>query len=73
MRLDEFKHQPQAAPPAVRPDMLPPPPPPPQEDDGAFVRRVRLVYLDRVTREHQRLDLIESPQLEWLIVNLCLS
>merc|ERR1719313_2179044 len=55
-------HNKTAPAPAPRPDMLPPPPPPPQEDDGAFVRRVRLVYLDRVTREHQRLDLIESKE-----------
>merc|ERR1719387_1401962 len=40
--------------------MLPMPPAPAREDDESFLRRVRLVYLDRVTREHQRLDLLEE-------------
>lgn len=36
---------------------IPLPPPPPREDDSAFVRRVRLIYMDRVMREHQKQDL----------------
>lgn len=40
-----------------------PPPPPPREDDQAFVRRVRLVYMDRVNREHERQDLAEDGAL----------
>lgn len=38
-----------------------PPPPPPREDDQAFVRRVRLVYMDRVNKEHEWQDLLEDP------------
>merc|ERR1719316_2184299 len=38
---------------------VPLPPPPPREDDSAFVRRVRLIYMDRVMREHQKQDLLE--------------
>ncbi|CAD7972506.1 unnamed protein product [Amoebophrya sp. A25] len=38
---------------------VPLPPPPPREDDSAFVRRVRLIYMDRVMREHQKQELLE--------------
>merc|ERR1719331_3343031 len=38
---------------------VPLPPPPPREDDSAFVRRVRLIYMDRVMREHQKQDLLD--------------
>lgn len=52
---------PPGMPPPGMPGLAPvPPPPPPQEDDQAFVRRVRLVYMDRVTREHQKIDLLEG-------------
>mmetsp|Transcript_35794 Transcript_35794/g.80829 ORF Transcript_35794/g.80829 Transcript_35794/m.80829 type:complete len:679 (+) Transcript_35794:3725-5761(+) len=42
------------------PTMLPPPPPPPKEDDQAFIRRVRLTYMDKVIREHERTDILED-------------
>eukprot|EP00392_Amoebophrya_sp_AT5.2_P018989 g19671.t1 len=38
---------------------VPLPPPPPREDDSAFVRRVRLIYMDRVMREHQKQEILE--------------
>jgi uncharacterized membrane protein YagU involved in acid resistance len=41
---------------------VPLPPPPPREDDSAFVRRVRLIYMDRVMREHQKQDLQEIEE-----------
>merc|ERR1719460_3203668 len=54
---------------ALRPE----PPAPPKEEDSAFVRRVRLVYLDRVTREHQRLDLLDSTDTGKPIPNAVLT
>lgn len=42
---------------------VPLPPPPPREDDSAFVRRVRLIYMDRVMREHQKQDLLDLEAL----------
>merc|ERR1740139_99144 len=36
------------------------PPPPPREDDQAFVRRIKLTYMDKVTREHDKHDLLED-------------
>jgi len=43
-----------------KPPGLAPPPPPPKEDDQAFVRRIRLTYLDKVIREHEKRDLLED-------------
>lgn len=41
--------------------MVPPvPPPPPREDDQAFVRRIRLTYMDKVTKDHDKHDLLED-------------
>lgn len=40
--------------------MPPPPPPPPKEDDQAFVRRIRLTYMDKVIKEHEKHDLLED-------------
>jgi len=45
--------------PAV-PLVPPAPPPPPKEDDQAFVRRIRLTYMDKVSREHDKHDLLED-------------
>jgi len=42
------------------PGMPPPPPPPPKEDDQAFVRRIRLTYMDKVIKEHEKHDLLED-------------
>eukprot|EP00930_Biecheleria_cincta_P039523 TRINITY_DN27167_c0_g2_i1.p1 TRINITY_DN27167_c0_g2~~TRINITY_DN27167_c0_g2_i1.p1 ORF type:complete len:2805 (-),score=431.05 TRINITY_DN27167_c0_g2_i1:54-8468(-) len=43
--------------------LVPPaPPPPPREDDQAFVRRIRLVYMDKVTKEHDKHDLLEDME-----------
>jgi len=39
---------------------IPVPPPPPKEDDQAFVRRIRLTYMDKVIKEHERFDLLED-------------
>lgn len=39
---------------------MPPPPPPPKEDDQAFVRRIRLTYMDKVIKEHEKHDLLED-------------
>jgi hypothetical protein len=39
---------------------IPPPPPPPKEDDQAFVRRIRLTYMDKVIKEHEKHDLLED-------------
>lgn len=36
------------------------PPPPPREDSEAFVRRIKLTYMDKVTREHDKYDLLED-------------
>merc|ERR1719428_2129793 len=58
--VDLVALRPRPPPPAI----LPMPPPPPREEENAFVRSVRLIYLDRVTREHQRLELIEQPDTE---------
>lgn len=47
-----------------RPDgpgfMPPPPPPPPKEDGDAFIRRIRLTYMDKVIKEHEKYDLQED-------------
>ncbi|CAJ1367042.1 unnamed protein product [Effrenium voratum] len=41
--------------------MVPPaPPPPPREDDQAFVRRIRMTYMDKVTKDHDKHDLLED-------------
>jgi len=41
--------------------LVPPaPPPPPREDDQAFVRRIRLTYMEKVTKEHQKHDMTED-------------
>ncbi|CAE8613601.1 unnamed protein product [Polarella glacialis] len=41
--------------------MVPPaPPPPPREDDQAFVRRIRLTYMEKVYKEHDKHDLLED-------------
>jgi len=41
--------------------LVPPaPPPPPREDDQAFVRRIRLTYMEKVTKEHQKHDMNED-------------
>lgn len=40
----------------------PAPPPPPREDEQAFVRRIKLTYMDKVTREHDKLDLLEDHE-----------
>lgn len=42
------------------PSMPPPPPPPPKEDEQSFVRRIRLTYMDKVIKEHERFDLAED-------------
>mmetsp|Transcript_107183 Transcript_107183/g.277272 ORF Transcript_107183/g.277272 Transcript_107183/m.277272 type:complete len:2939 (-) Transcript_107183:99-8915(-) len=42
------------------PNFPPAPPPPPREDDQAFVRRIKLTYMDKVTREHDKYDLLED-------------
>jgi len=44
------------------PGMPPPPPPPPKEDDQAFVRRIRLTYMDKVIKEHEKHDLLEDHE-----------
>lgn len=48
---------------------VPLPPPPPREDDSAFVRRVRLIYMDRVMREHQKQELLEMEAVDKPIPN----
>merc|ERR1719230_226555 len=48
---------------------VPLPPPPPREDDSAFVRRVRLIYMDRVMREHQKQELLEEDPVGKVIPN----
>merc|ERR1719428_486362 len=67
--VDLVALRPRPPPPAI----LPMPPPPPREDENAFVRRVRLIYLDRVTREHQRLELIEQPDTEKEVPQVALA
>jgi hypothetical protein len=42
------------------PGMPPAPPPPPKEDDQAFVRRIRLTYMDKVIKEHEKHELLED-------------
>jgi len=42
----------------------PVPPPPPREDDQAFVRRVRLVYKERVAKEHQKAEIEEMGNVK---------
>eukprot|EP00392_Amoebophrya_sp_AT5.2_P011178 g11253.t1 len=49
---------------------VPLPPPPPREDDSAFVRRVRLIYMDRVMREHQKQELLELDAVGRPIPNM---
>lgn len=51
----------QAMAPAGGVPMVPPaPPPPPREDDQAFVRRIRMTYMDKVTKDHDKHDLLED-------------
>lgn len=42
------------------PGFPPAPPPPPREDNEAFVRRIKLTYMDKVTKEHDKYDLLED-------------
>merc|ERR1719201_2087861 len=51
---------PSFAPPGGMPGMPPAPPPPPKEDDQAFVRRIRLTYMDKVIKEHEKHELLED-------------
>jgi len=52
--------------------IAPLPPPPPKEDDQAFVRRIRLTYMDKVIKEHEKHDLLEDhdelgKEVKWWI------
>lgn len=65
-----------AAPGAMAHAPMPPMPPPPKEDDGAFVRRVRAVYMDRVLHEHdlrslkENLNSASKPVPQW-VYSMC--
>merc|ERR1719491_453353 len=43
----------------------PPPPPPPMEDDAVFLRRARLIYMERAAKAQQHLAIDEMQEPGW--------